>query len=71
MGETGCDSLERVFFGRGMITGWSEASTELRSGDLVHDVVDDDGDDSSAAGMGGTGGTIEMGGVFLGIVGVS
>jgi hypothetical protein len=54
-----------------MITGWSEASTELRSGDLVHDVVDDDGDDSSAAGMGGTGGTIEMGGVFLGIVGVS
>lgn len=66
MGDTGCDSLERAVFGRGMITGWSEASTELRSGDLVHD-VDDDGEDSSAAGMGGTGG-IEMGNdVFLGI----
>lgn len=69
MGETGCDSLVRAFFGRGIITGWSEASTELRSGDLAHDV--DDVDDS-AAGIGGTGGTIEMGGLLLpGIADVS
>jgi len=38
VGETGWnDSDVRGFLGRGRITGWSEGSTELRSGDLDHE----------------------------------
>lgn len=47
--EAGCDSTGEdasalAFFGRGMITGRSDGSTELRRGDLVH-VAGFDGED--------------------------
>jgi hypothetical protein len=62
-----------------MITGWSEASTELRNGDLAHECRcdNDEGDDGPTAGgiggmggmggMGGIAGTAGMGDVLLGV----
>jgi hypothetical protein len=73
VGETGrvsaVDGRDGAFFGRGMITGWSEGSTELRSGDLNGGGGDDDDDDDDGPAE-GTGGTWGMGGT-IGIAGVS
>ena len=78
VGETGRDDSDvrggaGACFGRGRITGLSEGSTELRSGDFVHESRlgcedDDDDDDGSAermTGTGGTGGSNGVGDVLL------